>query len=183
MATGAADANGIWIYGEDDNESTHSALLNKLGSSTSTQIGVLKQPGRIVQVVSATKIDSFATSSSTPVDVTGLTVTITPKSSSNKVLIRVLAYTAYTNVSYPPALRIVRNGTAIANDPIGIPYGATTAGGSTVAYEFLDSPASTSALTYKLQISNSASTTVYVGRYGAGDSRSIGSIVAMEVTA
>lgn len=39
MATGAADANGIWIYGEDDTESTHSALLNKLASSTSTKIG------------------------------------------------------------------------------------------------------------------------------------------------
>lgn len=35
MATGALDANGIWLYGEDDSEPTASALLNKLGNSVS----------------------------------------------------------------------------------------------------------------------------------------------------
>jgi hypothetical protein len=38
MATGALDANGIWQYGEDDSETTASALLNKLGSSTSDTV-------------------------------------------------------------------------------------------------------------------------------------------------
>jgi hypothetical protein len=42
MATGALDANGIWIYGEDDSEATFSALLNKLGDSTSDEVGTLK---------------------------------------------------------------------------------------------------------------------------------------------
>ena len=35
MATGSLDANGIWLYGEDDSEPTSSALLNKLGNSIS----------------------------------------------------------------------------------------------------------------------------------------------------
>jgi len=35
MATGGLDANGIWLYGEDDSEPTASALLNKLGNSIS----------------------------------------------------------------------------------------------------------------------------------------------------
>ena len=35
MATGSLDANGIWLYGEDDSEATASALLNKLGNSIS----------------------------------------------------------------------------------------------------------------------------------------------------
>ena len=35
MATGSLDANGIWLYGEDDSEPTASALLNKLGNSIS----------------------------------------------------------------------------------------------------------------------------------------------------
>lgn len=35
MATGSLDANGIWIYGEDDSETTFSGLLNKLGDSVS----------------------------------------------------------------------------------------------------------------------------------------------------
>lgn len=38
MATGALDANGIWQYGEDDSEATASALLNKLGQSTSNTV-------------------------------------------------------------------------------------------------------------------------------------------------
>lgn len=39
MATGANDAQGIWQYGEDDSNATFSALLNRLGTSTSTQFG------------------------------------------------------------------------------------------------------------------------------------------------
>jgi hypothetical protein len=42
MATGSLDANGIWQYGEDDSNPTFSALLNRLGSSTSTAVGELR---------------------------------------------------------------------------------------------------------------------------------------------
>jgi len=38
MATGANDANGVWIYGEDDSNPTFSALLNRLGNSISTTL-------------------------------------------------------------------------------------------------------------------------------------------------
>jgi hypothetical protein len=41
MATGSLDANGIWIYGEDDSEPTFSGLLNKLGDSTSDAVGTI----------------------------------------------------------------------------------------------------------------------------------------------
>lgn len=47
MATGALDANGIWQYGEDDSETTFSALLNKLGGSTSTTVTRLEEMGGI----------------------------------------------------------------------------------------------------------------------------------------
>lgn len=40
MATGAPGTNGVWQYGEDDSEATFSALLNKVASTTNTQIGV-----------------------------------------------------------------------------------------------------------------------------------------------
>jgi hypothetical protein len=39
MATGAPGTNGVWQYGEDDSEATFSALLNKVASTTNTQIG------------------------------------------------------------------------------------------------------------------------------------------------
>ena len=40
--------------------------------------------GSIIQVVSTTKTDTFSTSSSSFTDITGLSVSITPASSSNK---------------------------------------------------------------------------------------------------
>ena len=43
--------------------------------------------GSIIQVVSTTKTDTFSTSSSSFTDITGLSVSITPASSSNKILI------------------------------------------------------------------------------------------------
>lgn len=43
MATGSLDSNGIWLYGEDDSEPTHSALLNKLGTSVSDTVTRLEQ--------------------------------------------------------------------------------------------------------------------------------------------
>jgi hypothetical protein len=46
MATGSLDANGIWIYGEDDSEPTFSGLLNKLGDSTSDAIALVKNDSK-----------------------------------------------------------------------------------------------------------------------------------------
>ena len=43
--------------------------------------------GSILQVVSVTKTDSFTTSSSSFVDITGLSATITPSSASSKILV------------------------------------------------------------------------------------------------
>jgi hypothetical protein len=40
MATGAPGTNGVWQYGEDDSETTFSALLNKAASTTDTQLGL-----------------------------------------------------------------------------------------------------------------------------------------------
>lgn len=48
MATGAPGTNGVWQYGEDDSEATFSALLNKVASTTNTQIGVDR--GRLTAV-------------------------------------------------------------------------------------------------------------------------------------
>lgn len=50
MATGALDANGVWIYGEDDSELTFSALLNKGMESVSD---VVAQTG-LVNVIPTT---------------------------------------------------------------------------------------------------------------------------------
>jgi len=120
--------------------------------------------GSVLQVVSATKTDTFSSSSyNTWVDVTGLSVSITPTNSSSKILVIADVVYGGTSVSTGLVLRCVRNSTAIGSgdaagnrtvgfmgteeiDTSGI-YQAASAG-----FNFLDSPATTSSTTYKIQI-------------------------------
>ena len=48
--------------------------------------------GSVVQTVSATKTDHFSTAETTFQDVTGLSVSITPSSTSNKILVMTNVY-------------------------------------------------------------------------------------------
>ena len=115
--------------------------------------------GKILQVVSTTKTDPFSSSSTSYVDVTGLSATITPASSSNKIMVLVTAC-GNTNGSKGYG-RIVRDSTAIAvGDADGSKVQATfdmnnaASGNRGQSYvgSILDSPNTTSATTYKLQI-------------------------------
>ena len=115
--------------------------------------------GKILQVVSTTKTDPFSSSSTSYVDVTGLSATITPASSSNKIMVLVTAC-GNTNGSKGYG-RIVRGSTAIAvGDADGSKVQATfdmnnaASGNRGQSYvgSILDSPNTTSATTYKLQI-------------------------------
>ena len=118
--------------------------------------------GKILQIVQATKTDTFSSTSSSFTDITGMSVTITPSSASNKIL-----------VSF--SLGCFQNGTAGSRAFINIVRGSTdlllgdAATGHECTYavctrsansnhiqipvsgQILDSPATTSATTYKLQ--------------------------------
>lgn len=171
MATGSLDANGIWIYGEDDSEATFSALLNKLGDSTSDVVAVLKQSGRVIQTVSVSKTDTFSSTSSAYVDITGLSATITPRYATSKILVIAnitLGGDTGANV-YP---RLLRGSTAIGvgnasgsrlqvNGLFRSPDGYAT---SNVAFNYLDSPATTSSTTYKIQGISNVTINWYVNR-------------------
>ena len=149
----------------------------------------------VVQVKSTAKTDTFSTTSSTFVDVTGLSVSITPTSASNKIMVFAdikLNGQAGTNTAYA---RLVRDSTAIyVGDAAGSRQQAssssriTTEGVASSGNIFLDSPATTSATTYKVQISvNAASGTIYVNQ-GSDDTnvstraRYASSITVFEVT-
>jgi hypothetical protein len=112
----------------------------------------------VLQVVSNTKIDTFSTTSSSYVDVTGLFVTITPTSATSRILITGLVnFAASADVGF---FRLVRDSTAIC---VGTAAGnriaataqqrnASDAGDAdAAALNFLDSPGTTSTVTYKIQ--------------------------------
>jgi hypothetical protein len=117
------------------------------------------------QVISSTKTDTAASTSATFVDVTGLSVTITPQSSSSRFLINFnIAFSGAVDAY--PAVRLVRNSTniAIGTGATGVQVNVTSAGAITASasiYDFknasmthLDSPATASAITYKVQFSS-----------------------------
>jgi hypothetical protein len=114
--------------------------------------------GQVLQVVSATFSTETNVSSSTYVD-SGLTVSITPKFSTSRILVSVnlcgcLKDTGNTGLDS----RLVRNSTTL----IVISRGAAETGNTTkndigsVSTNYLDSPATTSATTYKIQIASTS---------------------------
>ena len=134
--------------------------------------------GSVLQVVQTqlTSIQSFSTTSYSWATVTGASVSITPTSSTNKILVMFSAQAqTYTPAPYYATyLRITRNGTAVGvGGGSGLQTGTFTSSMSgqynaaSVSQIFLDSPATTSAITYQLQVTGESSTTVVGGSYGS----------------
>jgi hypothetical protein len=114
---------------------------------------------------------SFTTTSGTYVDVTGLSVSITPTSSSSKIFV---IYSVFGSSTNHAAMRLVRDSTAIN---IGVAGGSKTvcsgvgfqSDGSATGYEggvvsgnIVDSPNTTSAVTYKIQALTYGASTFYL---------------------
>jgi hypothetical protein len=141
--------------------------------------------GSVLQVVSVTKTDGFITSSATNVDVTGVSLSITPTSTSSKVLVTVTGVAGHDTVDRVVILDLVRNSTKIGQSDdgyslLGYENQANLATPFTIS--FLDSPSTTSATTYKLQTRAGASGSVAVGRTPFSTSLdSITTITAMEI--
>ena len=166
--------------------------LNNLSISAITALpsGV---GGKVLQVVSTTKTDTFTLSATTTfTDVTGLSVSITPSSASNKILI--LSNTSFGSENIG-AFKLVRGSTGIAiGDAAGsrqqasaVVYPASGNAIITASINFLDSPNTTSATTYKIQMI-AHSVTGYVNRNNnntdqnaAGDSRIASTITVIEI--
>ena len=135
--------------------------------------------GQVLQVVQGTSNSQPTWSNSTFTD-TGLTATITPSSSTSKILV-LTSQRAYANTgcSYG-AIQLFRNSTSLQTWNRVCLRDATSPGSdqqwNTV---YLDSPATTSATTYKTQAANTANAgTFYIGLDG-----NIQTITLMEITA
>ena len=152
--------------------------------------------GAVLQVASSIKTDTFTSASTSFTDITGLSVSITPTSSSNKILVMYSLMTG-ENLSGFPMVRLVRNSTAIAvGDAAGsrtqVTSVAWSSGSNNVtnmqSMNFLDSPATTSSTTYKLQIISDSGTTNYINRNARDDNgsyepRGVSTITVMEIAA
>jgi len=164
------------------------------GALPSTVIGT----GGILQVVSNTKTDTFTTSSTTDVEITGLFATITPTSASSKILVLVNIGASGTSTDdYTVYFSLYRSASVITGavgDAAGSRRVCSSASriGSSVRYNSMsimhqDSPASTSSLTYACYVAmESGGSSACINRSGddsniASRPRTISSITVMEI--
>jgi hypothetical protein len=155
--------------------------------------------GKVLQVVQTLKTDTFSTSTDLPSfsDITGLSVSITPSSSSSKILVMVTVGNFSTDGGGQFAFNLVRDSTSIFQGDSRSGTSRTSAGfyneginsSSSVSLQTLDSPSSTSQLTYKLQLGcrNNGVTAFVGGTYGTASNQynfsSPSSIIVMEIGA
>jgi hypothetical protein len=145
--------------------------------------------GSILQVVNTFKNDVFSSTSSTYTDVTGLSVSITPTSATNKIFI--LVTSSYTNsvVGNPISINLVRGSTTIAQPATSPAFFATALPYVNQAdiqvpwsLSYVDSPATTSATTYKIQAKSGGTWYINGGR-STNDFAQTSTIIVMEIAA
>ena len=166
---------------------------NSLTNITSLPTGV---GGKVLQVVQDTKLDTSYIQSTSFTDI-GLSASITPSSSSNKVLVTVMLVGVSDHYFAPG--RLMRDTTEIAvptaasNRPNhALNFAQTPSADGEVEYlncTFLDTPSTTSAVTYKVQVasrSDNASNGCFINRSDADrdavhDGRNISTITLYEI--
>ena len=131
------------------------------------------------------------TTSGSFTDISGMSVSITPKFNTSKIFVMITLGSISSAAGISVGFRLLRDSTLIGNaSDTTLQSGFTNIyeGGNSslfsASHNFLDSPSTTSAITYKLQWRNSSGTT-YLNRYsGSSDSYNGSStITAMEVSA
>jgi hypothetical protein len=160
---------------------------------------LLNSTGSILQVIQTTKTNVFSTSSTTFVDVTGLSASITPSSTSSKVLV-LLTGSAGVNGAISGGIKLVRGSTDIFQGDTTSGYtsvsGPNFYGGSADANNnesfsivYLDSPTTTSSVTYKAQVYAPQGGTLVLNGLGSDiasqtySMKSASSITLLEVSA
>lgn len=133
--------------------------------------------GTILQVQSATKTDTFTTTSTTYVDITGISVAITPRDTNSTIKLTFMGLVGGTSVANRGHhLQFLRDSTAIgigdaASNRVRSTQSAFATDSSTttssIHMAWVDAPATASAITYKVQLRIGTTGTAVVGRSGA----------------
>lgn len=159
---------------------------------TSAQMNDLRGAFRVLQVVQGTSTAQSSTSSATLTDM-GLSVSITPQSSSSKILVTTTFNIGFGSSADDTFYTMLRGSTSICVGTAGLSTNASaylrgnTQGGATgivpVTLTTLDSPNTTSATTYKMQWATRVDS-IYLNRRGAdGNFGTISTIIVQEISA
>lgn len=173
LTAGSATLSGTLAAG-------NTTITGSLSTSSKGITATSLPTGSIIQVAQSQTSSSFSTASATYQDI--VSVTITPTSSSNKILL-IASFNGCNDANQAAQYRFYNNTTAAV---VGYGYAILqyTQVYSNIfgTYIYLDSPATTSAQTYKLQYQSQYGGTVYVNRRAFNDStQGITSLTLMEV--
>jgi hypothetical protein len=145
------------------------SLANGTASTDAAAFGQVK----VVQVVSATSTTAFSTTSAS-YQTTNLTASITPTSASNKVFILASGAFAGFGGGVDTFATLARGGSALGGaDMSEVYFEAGTTSNTMIApmtLQYMDSPASTSALTYAVQIKSNGVKNITFGPSGGRQS-------------
>jgi len=151
--------------------------------------------GSVLQVVSTTKTDIYSVSlgnGSESGDVTGLTRTITPSSTSSKILVRFTLTTANSDTHsihttlYKDGSPLIRGDASGSRSRVSASaQNSHSEGTQQISFEYLDSPSTTSQITYSIRLRHGTAGTVtaYVNRSNGDPNASYGARDASTITA
>ena len=161
--------------------------LIPLNSAASGTLPAANAPsGSVLQVVNLETNGYTINNTNTYADVPNVSLAITPKFSTSKILVMLnLAGVGKAVGNTFVRLRLLRNGSEIVvfND-VGSWTDSTAQVNTNIGYNYLDSPATTSATTYKVQFCSGQNTSqAFVGNYIASSTSTRHSITLIEVAA
>jgi len=137
--------------------------------------------GSVLQVVQGT-LTTFPTTTSTVFVDTGLSASITPTSATSKILVTYHATTFVGGTSYAHVNKLMRDSTSLIEQAT---FYSTAGGGQAVgSMSYLDSPSTTSSLTYKIQFATTNASGVAEFNVSWGIlSNETAAIILMEIAA
>jgi len=181
-------------------DGTSGQILTSNGAGVAPTFQTAAGGGKVLRVLQTVKTDTFSTTSTSLVDITSLSVTITPSSTSSKILVTANVSGSCSSGS-GGAFALLRDSTQIGQaDTAGSRRRSSFSGmlhtgdGSgdvnmtlVSSTEFLDSPSTTSSITYKIQGLTQGGT-LWINRDendpdSTDRSRTVSSITLMEIGA
>jgi len=166
-------------------DATNDKLSIGTGATLDVSAGALVTPaGHVIQVVQATFDTKTDINSSGSYSNTHITTNITPSSTSNKVLVLINTVASVdAGTTTFRRLKVGRNGTVVSTEKILRSSYADTSGSDVedLTIHYLDSPSSTSSLTYSLMADANGVGMAVGGRMSNTTANQISSITLMEI--